>query len=55
MRSHEIDANTLGPGRYEIGIGLRHSNLVLEKIVVDLGGLRDEDSYLDPPMSYFVE
>jgi hypothetical protein len=42
----------LDPGAHIIRIKLNHSNLLLEKIVLDLGGVRE--CYLGPPPSQFV-
>ncbi|KAJ5137078.1 hypothetical protein N7448_005632 [Penicillium atrosanguineum] len=41
---------SLSPGMHIIRIRLNHSNLLLEKIVVDLGGVKE--SYLGPPASF---
>lgn len=43
---------TLSPGAHTIWVRLNHSNLLLEKIVVDLGGVKE--SYLGPPSSFFI-
>ncbi|KAH6618449.1 hypothetical protein C7974DRAFT_474304 [Boeremia exigua] len=50
IRQHQIDlADT---GAHTLKISLRHENLVLEKIVIDVGGMRE--SYLGPPESFYV-
>ncbi|KAH8898131.1 hypothetical protein GQ53DRAFT_711240 [Thozetella sp. PMI_491] len=46
-REHELEKDTLAPGKHEVRITLRHTNIILEKLVLDLGGLKD--SYLGPP------
>jgi hypothetical protein len=43
---------SLSPGMHTIRIRLNHSNILLEKIVVDLGGVKE--SYLGPPASFCV-
>lgn len=48
-RQHELGAVTLGAHR--IGVRLRHTNMLLEKLVVDLGGVAEGSSYLGPPTS----
>ncbi|KAI8156413.1 hypothetical protein K4K49_002633 [Colletotrichum sp. SAR 10_70] len=52
LRTHNLSKSNLGPGKHTIKIQLRHSNLILEKIVVDLGGVKE--SYLGPPVSSYV-
>lgn len=52
LRTHNLSKFNLGPGKHTIKIQLRHSNLVLEKIAVDLGGVKE--SYLGPPVSSYV-
>ncbi|EXL90452.1 hypothetical protein NOF04DRAFT_20618 [Fusarium oxysporum II5] len=44
VREHAV---TLGPGAHSLHIKLRHANMLLEKIVVDCGGVAK--SYLGPP------
>ncbi|KAL4950183.1 hypothetical protein BDW69DRAFT_202327 [Aspergillus filifer] len=46
-RDHEIDLSWLG--QHELRIGFASQNVILEKIVIDLGGVRE--SYLGPPES----
>ncbi|GAB1207294.1 hypothetical protein APSETT445_006008 [Aspergillus pseudonomiae] len=48
-RRHSIDLGV--PGLHTLRIRLHNENCVLEKIVVDLGGVRE--SYLGPPQSFF--
>ena len=45
-RKHDL---SLSPGVHNLKIRLRHPNMLLEKIMVDFGGLRS--SYLGPPFS----
>ncbi|KAI1333532.1 hypothetical protein F5Y15DRAFT_342294 [Xylariaceae sp. FL0016] len=51
-RWHEWKGQTLKPGSHTIQVRFRHTNMSLEKLVLDLGGVRD--SYLGPPESYRV-
>lgn len=50
VKKHEVSRDVLTQGRHEIKIRLRKSNMLLEKIVVDLGGVRE--SLLGPPESF---
>lgn len=50
-RDHSI--TKLDPGAHVIRVRLNHSNLLLEKIVLDLGGVKQ--CYLGPPPSLFVD
>jgi hypothetical protein len=50
VKHHTFSGNTFGQGTHTIQVKLKHSNLLLEKIVVDLGGL--QQSYLGPPPSF---
>ncbi|KAM0438675.1 hypothetical protein ACHAPT_001431 [Fusarium lateritium] len=47
---HDVDS--LGPGSHTIRIRLGHQNIMLEKIVVDFGGVGE--SYLGPPASWEI-
>ncbi|KAJ5095078.1 hypothetical protein N7532_007369 [Penicillium argentinense] len=49
-RTHKIDC--LESGEHLLRVRLKHSNLLLEKIVVDLGGVKE--CYLGPPPSFHV-
>jgi hypothetical protein len=49
VRKHEVDL--MCTGSHVLRVVLRDENMVLEKIVVDLGGLRE--SYLGPPESHY--
>ncbi|KAF2193414.1 glycoside hydrolase family 115 protein [Zopfia rhizophila CBS 207.26] len=49
-RQHDVEME--GGNAHEIKIRLREENMILEKVIVDLGGLRE--SYLGPPESRFV-
>lgn len=50
VRKHEVDLTCTGP--HVLRVLLREENVVLEKIVVDLGGLRE--SYLGPHESFYA-
>lgn len=50
VRKHEFDGNQFRPGKHTMQLRLRHSNLLLEKLVLDLGGVKE--SYLGPPPSF---
>ncbi|KAF5025712.1 hypothetical protein F66182_2179 [Fusarium sp. NRRL 66182] len=49
VREHELQGHDLKPGAHELRIKLNHTNMLLEKIVLDLGGV--SKSYLGPPFS----
>ncbi|KAE9372732.1 glycoside hydrolase family 115 protein [Stipitochalara longipes BDJ] len=50
VKRHIFIGDKFGPGTHTIRVKLKHSNLLLEKVVVDLGGLKE--SYLGPPPSF---
>ncbi|KAJ5984567.1 hypothetical protein N7481_006666 [Penicillium waksmanii] len=50
-RNH--DFHDLESGDHVLRLRLNHPNLLLEKIVLDLGGVRE--SYLGPPASFLIE
>lgn len=52
FRKLDLGDNGLGVGEHSVTIRLKHSNLIFEKLVVDLGGVRE--SYLGPPLSVFI-
>ncbi|CZS90064.1 uncharacterized protein RAG0_01199 [Rhynchosporium agropyri] len=52
VKKHKL-GNAFGPGRHTIQLKPNHSNLLLEKLIVDLGGLNK--SYLGPPPSYISQ
>jgi hypothetical protein len=52
VKKHMFSGNKFGPGEHMIQVKLRHSNLFLEKLVVDLGGVKE--SYLGPPPSFCI-
>ncbi|KAH8685424.1 hypothetical protein BGZ60DRAFT_510652 [Tricladium varicosporioides] len=52
VRRHQLGED-FTPGKHSIEVRLRSSNLVLERIIVDLGGLMD--SYLGPPPSHCLK
>ncbi|KAL3952489.1 hypothetical protein ACCO45_012432 [Purpureocillium lilacinum] len=49
----EHEAADFGPGAQVIRLRLCHVNILLEKVVVDFGGVRE--SYLGPPASHWIE
>ncbi|KAH6885221.1 hypothetical protein B0T10DRAFT_91235 [Thelonectria olida] len=49
VRKHEFAGHNLNPGAHTLRVKLKHSNMVLEKIVIDCGGVFP--SYLGPPLS----
>jgi hypothetical protein len=51
-QTHDFKGTNMQPGHHTIRIRLKHSNLILEKLVLDLGGL--QPSYLGPPPSTYV-
>lgn len=53
VKKHPLDSNSLRPGKHTIQIRLKSSNLVFEKLVVDLGDVRE--SYLGPPPSFYLQ
>jgi hypothetical protein len=50
VRTHEVDLGNVGA--HTLQIVLRDENLALEKLVIDLGGVRE--SYLGTPESFYV-
>lgn len=50
--SRRHDVGHVKPGLHEIRLRFRHSNVLLEKVTLDLGGVKP--SYLGPPPSTFV-
>ncbi|RMY95821.1 hypothetical protein D0862_08661 [Hortaea werneckii] len=52
INRHSIERSQLPPGRHEVTIRLRHSNLLLEKIVIELEPMGQ--SYLGPPPSFYL-
>lgn len=50
-KTHHLDVGT--GGVHILHVRLFHSNLILEKIVLDFGGVKD--SYLGPPSSLYIE
>lgn len=51
-KEHRVDCGTAEPGEHTLHIRLLHTNMILEKIVLDFGGVRD--SYLGPPPSLYI-
>ncbi|EME82394.1 glycoside hydrolase family 115 protein [Pseudocercospora fijiensis CIRAD86] len=52
VNRHIISGEVLTPGRHDLRFRLRHSNMLLEKLVLDLGGVGE--SYLGPLASLFL-
>ncbi|KXT13361.1 hypothetical protein AC579_2944 [Pseudocercospora musae] len=52
VNRHIIPGAVLIPGRHELKIRLLHTNMLLEKLVLDFGGVKE--SYLGPSASYSV-
>jgi hypothetical protein len=50
VRTHEVDLSDIGA--HSLKVVLQDENLALEKIVFDMGGLRN--SYLGPPESFYA-
>jgi hypothetical protein len=50
IKTHTISRDEFKPGQHTVKIGLTSSNLVLEKLVLDFGGVKQ--SYLGPPPSF---
>lgn len=50
VKKHMFLGDKFEPGTHTIQVKLKHSNLLLEKLVVDLGGVKE--SYLGPPPSF---
>ncbi|KAF4969145.1 hypothetical protein FSARC_3582 [Fusarium sarcochroum] len=49
VREHKLPGDSLSPGTHTLHFRLRHANMLLEKIVIDFGGV--SESYLGPPSS----
>ena len=52
IRRHSIEKSLLTPGHHEVRIRFRNSNILLEKIVIELEPLAE--SYLGPPPSHYI-
>ena len=50
VRQHEIMEHDLKPGKHAVTISLRHPNMMLEKLMVDISGIHE--SYLGPLSSF---
>ncbi|KAI3391191.1 hypothetical protein diail_7769 [Diaporthe ilicicola] len=48
-KQHELDPGAISRGEHVLRVRLLHTNLILERIAIGLGGLKD--SYLGPPPS----
>ena len=53
VRKHVVAGSSFRPGKHSIQLQLRHTNMILEKLVVDLGGTKE--SYLGPPPSICIQ
>lgn len=51
-RSLSLDTEFQRPGEHEVRVRFQHSNMMLETVVLDLGGLKP--SYLGPPASVLL-
>lgn len=49
-KQHKLDPNVVSRGAHVLHVRLLHTNLILENVVIDFGGLKD--SYLGPPPSF---
>ncbi|KAL1869359.1 hypothetical protein Daus18300_005571 [Diaporthe australafricana] len=49
-KQHRLDAGVVSRGAHVLRVRLLHTNLILENIAMDFGGLKD--SYLGPPPSF---
>lgn len=49
-KEHDVRLDLVGKGEHVLHIRLLHTNIILEKIVLDFGGA--QNSYLGPPPSY---
>lgn len=52
VRKHTISKGSFESGKHTIKLRLNHSNIILDKLVVDLGGTHT--SYLGPPPSFCI-
>ncbi|KXH28747.1 hypothetical protein CSAL01_10842 [Colletotrichum salicis] len=52
LRRHGLGENGFSAGEHNVRIRLKHSNLILEKLVVDLGGV--QETYVGPPPSVYI-
>lgn len=52
IKEHDIPLSTIGRGEHVLHLGLFHTNIILEKIVLDFGGVKE--SCLGPPPSFYV-
>lgn len=53
VKKHTLRGDSFGRGKHTIQLRLRSSNLMLEKLILDLGGVKE--SYLGPPPSFYLE
>lgn len=52
-KMHHVDLDVGRGGEHVLRLRLLHTNVILEKIILDFGGMKD--SYLGPPPSFYVE
>lgn len=52
IKEHSLLPHRLSPGEHTLRVRLLHANMVLKKIVLDFGGLKD--SYLGPPYADYA-
>lgn len=53
VRKHTLPRDSFRPGKHTIRLRLSSSNLMLEMVVLNLGGVRE--SYLGPPPSFYLK
>lgn len=51
-KRHELKPDAVARGEHVLRVRLLHTNLILENVAIDLGGLKD--SYLGPQPSFYV-
>jgi hypothetical protein len=52
VKKHQFSGEDMGPVAHIIQVGLKYSNMLFEKLIVNLGEIKE--SYLGPPPSYFT-
>ncbi|KAG8157879.1 hypothetical protein KVR01_012151 [Diaporthe batatas] len=51
-KQHKLSGDAVAKGEHVLRVRLLHTNLILENVVINLGGLKE--SYLAPPPSYYA-
>lgn len=51
-KQHKLAPDVVAKGEHVLRVRLLHTNLILENVVIDLGGLKE--SYLAPPSSFYA-